>query len=446
MTSHFRKFLLFYIAALCAVLTIALYYPGFLSSDGVFQLRQARYGIRDNGHPPLMAYLWRILDFVIRGPAGMLMLQTILYWFSLAAICRCLNMANWLRVAMLLAVGFFPPLFGLLGTIWKDVAMHAFLLAAIACSLMARHTARLAFVWAAYVFLFFAAGFRHNAFAAVVPLLVWNSHIASRIAGWRVWRASALAFVVLFAGVTFINRAGVADAQLWRGTLVHDLVGISVRANTNLLPLELSTASGLSLADLKSIYVGWHLDSLFHPEVRRFFKLPPDATPRIILLEGADGRKIRDAWLSAVSAHPAAYLAHRMELVGKLLVFEAGTPWMPYHVRVEPNDLGVTYTPGARASLLESTLGFFAWKTHLYSVWIYLLLVLALLAVFRTDPVVLSVGLSGLLYELSNFLLAASPDFRYSNWLLGACAVCVIAAAAHVSQRFSRRLANEPAH
>lgn len=324
MTAHLRKFLLFYIAALCALFTIALYYPGFLSFDGVYQLRQARYGIRDNGHPPLMAYLWRILDFVIPGPAGMLILQTILYWFPLAMICRCLKMVNWLRVVLLLTLGFFPPLFGLLGTIWKDVSMHAFLLAAVACCLIARRTARLAFVWAAYVFLFFAAGFRHNALAAALPLLLWNTHIAARIAGWRVWRASVLAFVILFAGVTFVNRAGVADAQLWRGTLVHDLVGISVRTNTNLLPLELSTASGLSFADLKSIYVGWHLDSLFHPEARPLFKLPPDVTAKPFILEGVDSRKIRDAWLSAISAHPSAYVAHRMELIRKLLVFEAG--------------------------------------------------------------------------------------------------------------------------
>ena len=445
MTAHLRKFLLFYIAALCALFTIALYYPGFLSFDGVYQLRQARYGIRDNGHPPLMAYLWRILDFVIPGPAGMLILQTILYWFSLAMICRCLKMVNWLRVVLLLTLGFFPPLFGLLGTIWKDVSMHAFLLAAVACCLIAQRTARLAFVWAAYVFLFFAAGFRHNALAAAFPLLLWNTHIAARIAGWRVWRASVLAFVILFAGVTFVNRAGVADAQLWRGTLVHDLVGISVRTNTNLLPLELSTASGLSFADLKSIYVGWHLDSLFHPEARPLFKLPPDVTAKPVILEGVDSRKIRDAWLSAISAHPSAYVAHRMELIRKLLVFEAGAPWAPYHIGVIENDLGVTYTPGVRAGVIESTLGYLAWNTYLYSVWIYLLLLLALLAVFRTDPVVFSVAFSGLLYELTNFILAASPDFRYSNWLLGACVVCVIAAAAHVSQRFSRHPADEPA-
>lgn len=105
----------------------------------------------------------------------------------------------------------------------------------------------------------------------------------------------------------------------------------------------------------------------------------------------------------------------------------------------------MTYTPGVRAAVIESTLGYLAWNTYLYSVWIYLLLLLALLAVFRTDPVVLSVAFSGLLYELTNFILAASPDFRYSNWLLGACVVCVIAAAAHVSQRFSRHPADEPA-
>src|SRR4029079_14684594 len=51
-------------------------HPGFMSFDSSWQLQEARAGHYTNWHPPVMAALWSILDRIVSGPAGMLMVQS----------------------------------------------------------------------------------------------------------------------------------------------------------------------------------------------------------------------------------------------------------------------------------------------------------------------------------------------------------------------------------
>src|SRR4051812_38167548 len=84
--SRLKPRLVFFVAAACALFTVAVYFPGYMSPDSVEQLRQARFGVPNNMYPPLMAYIWSITDKIWPGPAGMLILNNIVFWFSLAAI------------------------------------------------------------------------------------------------------------------------------------------------------------------------------------------------------------------------------------------------------------------------------------------------------------------------------------------------------------------------
>src|SRR5580704_13911273 len=58
------------------VLGLVMYaFPGYMSYDSVHQLAQARDGALGDWHPPAMAALWRLVEIVIAGPLGMVLLQ-----------------------------------------------------------------------------------------------------------------------------------------------------------------------------------------------------------------------------------------------------------------------------------------------------------------------------------------------------------------------------------
>src|ERR1043165_4854513 len=52
---------------------VAYAFPGYMSSDSVLQLFEARTAGFTNAHPPAMAAEWRILELFITGPILMLL-------------------------------------------------------------------------------------------------------------------------------------------------------------------------------------------------------------------------------------------------------------------------------------------------------------------------------------------------------------------------------------
>ena len=79
-----RRPALFFLAATSSLIglaaVVACFYPGYMSSDSVDQLGQARNGIYFPAHPPAMAFVWHWLDLAVPGPLGMLLLQNAMFW------------------------------------------------------------------------------------------------------------------------------------------------------------------------------------------------------------------------------------------------------------------------------------------------------------------------------------------------------------------------------
>jgi hypothetical protein len=375
----------------------------------------------------------------------MLIMNTGLFWFSLAVISTVLYRHIALRVAFVIFCGFLPPIFGLIGTIWKDVGMHSFFLCALALSLRAQHRRQWQLLLASTLFLWMAGSYRHNAFVASVPLIILNTWIAipllaeryprlaAKIRRRQLGRACAVGGTlavcgVLSSGISFVNNYGVEDVALWRSTLIHDLVGISVCRGSNVLPEGITRQSQVSIEDLRKIYVGHHLSSIFDPDSRKFLGAPDPTSTAVVKI--GDAREVLKAWLIAASNDPGCYLYHRIQVAQKLLVVEAGNPWYPFHQGIAPNKYGITFTPSALTRWVTSWLQFTATATYLYSAWIYvMLLVIALfvawLVPFRYSLPLQLVAASGLIYALTNVAMAASADFRYNNWCIGACCLCI---------------------
>jgi len=399
-------------AALAVILTVALFWPGYMSVDSLVQLEQARYGIRDSGHPPLLSLIWRVADKILPGPGGMLALQAALYWCAVAMLAPS---APWM------AAGLLPPLFGMAGVVWKDVWMCVSLLAAVGC---------LASAWpkAGLVLLLAASGFRHNGIAAVIPLL-WPAAAALARPRRRTWSC----FLVLSAGFIAASHwlthpPGVPDPKLWRLVMAHDLAGMSLRENRDLFPPGFLARHGLTLESLRRIYVPYQMDPTFSLQFRHVFGIEADEKQRLDQ-SLIDADEMRRVWLTTVLRHPLLWAGRRMEIASRVLVWNREEAWSPVHVGIPANALGVSWRPDWRSRWLEKNLNHLARQTPLYQVWIYCLILLAAAILFRRHALIAATAWSGLLSAAVVCAVAGSTDYRYMLWTVAAAlAVCLLAA------------------
>ena len=121
--THVAAFPTLYLALGCMIFTIVVYYPGYMSPDSVVMLGMARTGVVTNVYSPLMSYVWRVCDWIIPGPGGMLILQSGVYWISLAVIAGYAT-ANRLLGCLLVLTGLWIPNFAMLGINARQARTH----------------------------------------------------------------------------------------------------------------------------------------------------------------------------------------------------------------------------------------------------------------------------------------------------------------------------------
>src|SRR6185312_15781695 len=94
-------------------------------------------------HPPMVAWLWHIVDWGIKGPLGMLLLQSTAF---LAALYRWMRRAYQPTSAAVLAVAIFlfPPIVAPMAVVWKDCQMAAYLLLSMSLVLSERRLVKIA--------------------------------------------------------------------------------------------------------------------------------------------------------------------------------------------------------------------------------------------------------------------------------------------------------------
>ncbi len=453
-----RHGLVFFVALLGALFTMAVFYPGYMSPDSVVQLGQARFGIDSNYYPPLMAYVWRATDRVLPGPAGMLVLQSLVFWFSLALIAYIVIPRQSIRVVFVALTGLWPPTFATLGTIWKDVGMQTFLVATVACTLAVLYFRRLWPLWLALFWLFLASGFRHNALVASLPIILWVAWTAAELLPIR-YPALAERFGVhkrprlfiagvalaclglIMAPLEFVNTWGIRDARLWSMFMAHDLAGISVRTNRNSLPPYINE-DGLTVADLRRMYSPLHANSLFVPSSRVILSVPNPLTDKTLdfRLNNRTARELPIDWLATILKHPAAYLQHRERIAERLLVLPPYRAWFPYISGIDPNPFGIRFEP---SRLNTWAMGVFRWvlyRTPFYWAWAYYLGLLICLAAtfFHRFPYggpVRVLAVSAFLYLLSILAFGMSGDFRYNNWGLTCFYLCPLLLCSRTTER-----------
>lgn len=410
--------------------------PGYMTGDSGDQLAQARtFELRDD-HPVLMALLWRYTDMIVPGPFGMLVLHNGMYWAGLSVLFWALRGPLVGRALGLLVVGFFPPSWVNMPVIWKDSLMQGALIAAVGCLVIPATRFRAARYAAAVALFVIGIGARHNAAAAVWPLLALPLlNVPVLLGRSRLLRllmacgASLVLTALLTIGVDRALTPLAKRTEFWQMIPVFDLSGMSLRTGKLLVEPESGILTpGMGLEEIRHFYQPNYMSKLYYCMPFRGKRCVP------VFRQIVDRERLTALsanWRRAILEHPIAYFKHRRGVSRTLLGIEHAAP-------------GIFYTHGAPFHRLAAdyplrpvTLRVFNWIdgqfVHLWlRPWVYVLLGCIFLPValvrYARGASVLSplFLLAGLSYLCSLFISTGSGSYRYTVWTT----FCVMAALA----------------
>lgn len=425
------------LAALAAFAACAwLFWPGYVSFDTAHQWFQVRHGEFSDHHPPLMALLWRATEPLLPGPGGLLLVQLALWWSALAVAAASIFRDGRAQVAAVVLAGAAPPLFGLLGHVWKDVLLMAAL--ALAAALMladaARPKARRGLLLAAAACLLAVAALRHNGLAAALPLLPW---LVWRAAAGRL-RGLALLVPTLAAALVLAVLAqlparhpAVQRVEFWPTLALWDLAAVSVATGRMQVPQALRKGD-VTVDDLRPHLRPDNNVPLFAPDLLKLSLLEP--------YDEVERQALRQAWLGLPWREPGAYAGHRWRLAR----IQVGLPpaglgpaqaFSPGHVALADNPPLAIPDDAVRQGLARLLAG--AAGHPLVAPWPWLLAALLLAALFwrrraREPRAWLGLALvaSAWAYALPLAVLAASAELRYLGPSLALVALATMLALA----------------
>lgn len=412
-------------------LGLVLYaFPGLMTMDSIQQLQEARSHVFTDSHPALMAIVWSGLDRIIAGPFLMLVLQSVPFVAGLYLLLRRALSPRKAAVAAVLIL-WFPPVLAPMAVIWKDCMMAGFFLLGTAALLDDRRKVQIA----GLVCFVIATSVRYNALAATLPLIVLLFRSFSH---WLKRYATALGVWLTVTLVAFGLNAAVTDKKMhiWESSLaLMDIAGTLAETDGTIPDDQLrTTLAGTQILVDKDIHAAIRrqysaLD--FEPLIAREGHLWDVPISGTVPAPAPQVAAIARAFWDVVTAHPAAYLRHRWHVFENVIALAPGpvqSPVMTHRYQYEDllKMLGLRKSPSHFQDWLGRRLVRIARTTPLFRPWMYLVIALLLLPLALRHRDVLALLLSGIGLEASLFVLAPTPDYRYSHWLVLCTCVAVV--------------------
>jgi hypothetical protein len=416
----------------CAFYAIA-FYPGALNFDSAYQWWQARGNETSNIHGIGMTMLWRLSEWLAHGPGPIFLLQVGLLWCGLLLIAASLPVADAWRVLFLLGAATSPVVFVLFSAVVSDAVLMGVLCCALGTTLWTGRCKGHALFLLTIGLLLVAVLVRKNAIFAVVPLAILAADREFLAAGRRRVLLVGLSVAgLLYASSLLLERTVDRRLTVFAATALWDLAAISIAVNELLLPPATHPAE-TRLVDLERDFVSYANTTIFAG--------PSGLIEPFLDAEDPLNGEILRSWITAVLAHPQAYLAHRWQVTRGLfgskqadwpreLVYFSGTT----QYRDNPA------LPARTGEIHEWTLAQFEARrsSAVFAAWPYLLL--AVIAIFvawhRRESALakaaLATAASGLLYAAPLPFIAPSIELRYVGWtcLAGiisvAMAICAV--------------------
>lgn len=399
-----------YIAAIAGLLvTLLLFSPGFVDNDTNWQFSQAQLHDYSSWHPPLLAWVWHWLLFLVPGSWGMFLLNNVMFWLGLSLTVGAFLQKRplWAPVVTL-GIGLCPWMFTYDAFLWKDASFASAALLGAGLLFNSEGRRRSPFLFAGICLcLFFATGVRHNGIAGVFPLLLILTQQFRR----PVLSAIALSVTgyLLNSFLTSMIATNSAPSQAF---LTYDLGGISVHADKNVFPPDIFK---VTLKDVQHEYRPTTVEPLL------WATFPEDKNPRPGFVAPKDMPKLVSAWAKAIVDFPDSYLLHRIyftrALLGLYVGEEAGRmhltrtllPHDPSPFRVDH----LTQKYFLKMITMQNESFFFRGYTFL-GILILLGFYFALFGTVAENALVFS----GLAYFASFVAFGVASDFRYIWWMV----------------------------
>jgi hypothetical protein len=437
-----RNSILLNIAAATVIVTVlyTVWHPGAMSYDTFAMLSQAA--------------LWSVLDRLVPGPSLILALQLSLYFCGAALTIGVLSRrCPVLALVAFIVFAIWPALHGIIGVIWIDNVMAAMFMLAIATATIAfgeSKAIRAILLVVSSTALFLAAGLRPIAmliiYAAISPAALCVRSLAIVTGGGVALIAICFALAAQLSG----NLAQ-TKVNFWTGLPQYDLAGIAVRTSGEYF--DEAVFAPQTFEDVRTLYsarsfIPLHAGYQVHQEEQGLEAA--HATPltrRFQEGSNSDRRELISAILSAITSHPGAYLAHRMDVFRSLI----GAPpwinlWGAVYTRIDPNDLGILHRPELSSAFFEKLRHLS--KEPIYRPYSYLAVslisfpILIAFSIWTRDhrlAIASLICLSGLLHMLGLFFVVLSSDFRYSHWMITTTVLSIVIASSVGAQMIMSR-------
>jgi hypothetical protein len=339
----------------------ALFYPGFMSYDTLHALRSARNGVTDSMWPPMVSYVWRVVDLVSVNPSAMHFSQLSLLLCSIFFIVFTFTKKIRYAALFLLIYLAIPSVLGTLAVIWKDVLMAAFFMAAFAVIVSMRNILNIwGFIFSsllAIFLVFLGVCSRHNAITGAVPLLFYLALIIC----FRVLKSSPRLWLTVFflgsviTGTVFFTKTQLDNYSLpnleklsnsndlfVRTVRVLDVAGASLCVNKNLFA---DVAPNLSLDEIKSDYDPRHIN------------LSKGLLDKMVV-----DAKIDDIWLNVAVHHPVCFFSHKFHLTKYMIGANTGIQFLITAPSVDKNEYGYLLP---ESSIRDSTVSYISYASAL---------------------------------------------------------------------------------
>jgi hypothetical protein len=367
-----NKYYLLVIPLFISVGIATLFYPGMMSYDTLHAIRGARNGVTDSMWPPMVSYVWRVVDLISLNPSLMHFSQVFLLLGSIFYIMYFFTKKIKYATVFLFVYLSIPVILGTIAVIWKDVLMAAFFIVSFAVILYMKNVVnKKLFVFSALsalILIFLGTCSRHNAITGAVPLIFYLAFVVCQCKFSRpihLWLGvillgAAITGSVFFTKTLLDNYTLPSFAKLDNSTgdfiesvRVLDVAGASVCVGANLFA---EMAPNLSLTDIKSLYEPKHIN----------------LSAGLLAKVGIDNR-INKIWLNTAIHHPICFLNNKFLLTKYMLGANLGEQFLVTHDFIDENEYGYRLS---NSSLRDTVMSYINYVSNLpfFRPWfIYLL-------------------------------------------------------------------------
>lgn len=296
-----------------AILSTIFLWPGKMSPDSMTIYGLAVHGNYRSEWGPLLQFIWRYADLLMKGPALMLILEMSFFWGAVGLMAQQFLRSKWFWWFPFIFL--YPSIFISMGFIWKDLYFtFGYMLAS--AYLTKKTFEKTPFSKKEYVFLalllFFATSVKYQAQFVLFFMMGWILYLSQNRSVFKKGLYAALLTGLMIFFIDFFHEKIMCDkvdeTYSWQKVKIYDLAGISVRSGEIVVPPFLFNWKDVTEEQLKEKY-----SHLWEPLITE------SDSPLHFTKNDEEREALMRAWKSGVLKYPLVYLSHRTRVLYKTL-------------------------------------------------------------------------------------------------------------------------------